>query len=143
MLMNDISAQGNVDGYRDVVFEALAEDAASALGITSDRLLQLGLVDEVIPEPLGGDHKDPEKVATAQDALSKCLANAITAAHAFVDDVVHAFTGFLGHAKGTVFEAALDVFARVAEEGEFEVVDSSSAIHGNTGDDLTLNQINN
>src|SRR5210317_1430242 len=43
---------------------AKAEDAASALGITSDRLLQLGLVDEVIPEPLGGAHKDPEKVAT-------------------------------------------------------------------------------
>ena len=42
---------------------ALAEDAASALGITSDRLLQLGLIDEVIPEPLGGAHKDPEKVA--------------------------------------------------------------------------------
>ncbi|MDX2415872.1 MAG: acetyl-CoA carboxylase carboxyltransferase subunit alpha [Xanthomonadales bacterium] len=43
---------------------ALAQDAASALGITSDRLLQLGLVDEVIPEPLGGAHKDLEKVAT-------------------------------------------------------------------------------
>ena len=43
---------------------ALAENAASALGITSDRLLQLGLVDEVIPEPLGGAHKDPQKVAT-------------------------------------------------------------------------------
>ena len=42
---------------------AMAEDAASALGITSDRLLQLGLVDEVIPEPLGGAHKDPETVA--------------------------------------------------------------------------------
>ena len=42
---------------------AMAEEAASALGITSDRLLQLGLVDEVIPEPLGGAHKDPEKVA--------------------------------------------------------------------------------
>jgi len=50
---------------------ALAEDAASALGITSDRLLQLGLVDEVIPEPLGGAHKDPEKVATR---VGNCLA---------------------------------------------------------------------
>ena len=50
---------------------ALAEDAASALGITSDRLLQLGLVDEVIPEPLGGAHKDPEKVATQ---VGECLA---------------------------------------------------------------------
>ncbi len=43
---------------------AMAEDAATALGITSDRLLQLGLVDEVIPEPLGGAHKDPEQVST-------------------------------------------------------------------------------
>jgi acetyl-CoA carboxylase carboxyl transferase subunit alpha len=50
---------------------ALAEDAATALGITSDRLLQLGLVDEVIPEPLGGAHKDPEKVASQ---VADCLA---------------------------------------------------------------------
>ncbi len=49
---------------------ALAKDAATALGITSDRLLQLGLVDEVIPEPLGGAHKDPEKVATK---VGNCL----------------------------------------------------------------------
>ncbi len=34
-------------------------------------LLQLGLVDEVIPEPLGGAHKDPEKVATR---VGNCLA---------------------------------------------------------------------
>jgi acetyl-CoA carboxylase carboxyl transferase subunit alpha len=38
---------------------AKAEDAATALGITSDRLKKLGLVDEVIPEPLGGAHKEP------------------------------------------------------------------------------------
>ena len=49
----------------------MAEDAASALGITSDRLLQLGLVDEVIPEPLGGAHKDPETVARQ---VGDCLA---------------------------------------------------------------------
>ncbi len=42
---------------------AMAETAATALGITSDRLLQLGLVDQVIPEPLGGAHTDPETVA--------------------------------------------------------------------------------
>jgi len=42
---------------------ANAEEAAMALGITSDRLKQLGLVDEVIPEPLGGAHKEPDEVA--------------------------------------------------------------------------------
>ncbi len=50
---------------------AMAEEAATALGITSDRLLQLGLVDEVIPEPLGGAHKDPGKVAAE---VGDCLA---------------------------------------------------------------------
>jgi len=42
---------------------ANAEEAATALGITSDRLKQLGLIDEVIPEPLGGAHKEPTEVA--------------------------------------------------------------------------------
>lgn len=42
---------------------AMAEEAASALGITSDSLKKLGLVDEIIPEPLGGAHKEPDEVA--------------------------------------------------------------------------------
>jgi acetyl-CoA carboxylase carboxyl transferase subunit alpha len=40
-----------------------AEAAATALGMTSDRLKKLELVDKVIREPLGGAHKNPEKVA--------------------------------------------------------------------------------
>jgi acetyl-CoA carboxylase carboxyl transferase subunit alpha len=39
------------------------EAAAEALGITAGRLKQLGLVDELLEEPLGGAHRDP--VATA------------------------------------------------------------------------------
>ena len=42
---------------------AHAEEAATQLGITSDRLKNMGLVDEVIPEPLGGAHKEPDEVA--------------------------------------------------------------------------------
>lgn len=42
---------------------ANAEAAATALGITSDRLKSLGLIDEIIPEPLGGAHKEPDEVA--------------------------------------------------------------------------------
>ena len=37
-----------------------AEDAATALGITAPRLLELGLIDEIIAEPLGGSHRDIE-----------------------------------------------------------------------------------
>ena len=35
-----------------------ASDAAEALGITSERLKELGLIDQIIPEPLGGAHRD-------------------------------------------------------------------------------------
>jgi acetyl-CoA carboxylase carboxyl transferase subunit alpha len=53
---------------------AYAEEAATALGITSDRLSNLGLVDKVIPEPLGGAHKEPETVAISiGDCLEKQL----------------------------------------------------------------------
>lgn len=41
-----------------------AARAAEALKITARHLLELGLVDEVIPEPLGGAHNEPE-VASA------------------------------------------------------------------------------
>lgn len=54
---------------------ANAEEAATALGITSDRLKKLGLVDQVIPEPLGGAHKAPEEVAgRIADCIEKQLA---------------------------------------------------------------------
>src|ERR1041384_3643585 len=42
---------------------AAASKAAEALKITAKDLLELGLVDEIIPEPLGGAHTDPEKTA--------------------------------------------------------------------------------
>ncbi|MBC2594277.1 acetyl-CoA carboxylase carboxyltransferase subunit alpha [Ruficoccus amylovorans] len=34
--------------------------AAEALKITADKLLELGIVDEIVDEPLGGAHTDPE-----------------------------------------------------------------------------------
>jgi len=42
---------------------ARAPDAAAALKLTANDLLQLGIVDEAIEEPLGGAHRDPEIVA--------------------------------------------------------------------------------
>jgi acetyl-CoA carboxylase carboxyl transferase subunit alpha len=42
---------------------AAAPKAAEALKITARNLLELNLVDEVIPEPLGGAHNDPPVIA--------------------------------------------------------------------------------
>lgn len=40
-----------------------AAEAADSLGITSSRLSELGLVDQVIREPLGGAHRNPDAMA--------------------------------------------------------------------------------
>ena len=40
-----------------------ADLAARALKFTSDNLLKFGIVDEVIPEPLGGAHRDHRGMA--------------------------------------------------------------------------------
>jgi acetyl-CoA carboxylase carboxyl transferase subunit alpha len=38
------------------------EVAADALKLTAEHMLSFGLIDEIIPEPLGGAHTDPEKM---------------------------------------------------------------------------------
>jgi acetyl-CoA carboxylase carboxyl transferase subunit alpha len=50
---------------------ANAADAAEALRITAKDLLELKLVDEIVPEPLGGAHTDPP--ATAQNLKAHLL----------------------------------------------------------------------
>ncbi|HIE53660.1 MAG TPA: acetyl-CoA carboxylase carboxyl transferase subunit alpha, partial [Chromatiaceae bacterium] len=51
-----------------------AELAAEAMKITSDRLKELGLIDEIIDEPLGGGHRDMERCAkNLKDTLNKHL----------------------------------------------------------------------
>ena len=42
-----------------------ARDAADALAMTTSRLQELGLVDRIIPEPLGGAHRDHDATAAA------------------------------------------------------------------------------
>ena len=47
-----------------------APEAAEALKMTADDLLRLGVIDEIIPEPPGGAHRDP---AAMCDAVKKAL----------------------------------------------------------------------
>jgi len=52
-----------------------AADAAEAMGITAGRLKELGLVDRVLQEPLGGAHRDPPTMAeTLRLTLNEVLA---------------------------------------------------------------------
>ncbi|MCJ1887719.1 acetyl-CoA carboxylase carboxyl transferase subunit alpha [Pseudomonas sp. LA21] len=47
-----------------------APDAAEAMGITASRLKDLGIVDNIIPEPLGSAHRDP---AAMSESIRKAL----------------------------------------------------------------------
>jgi len=53
-----------------------AADAAEAMGITSQRLKALNLIDRVIDEPLGGAHRDPRgTISRFKQVLQEELAN--------------------------------------------------------------------
>lgn len=51
-----------------------APEAAEALKLTADDLYKAGIIDEVIPEPLGGAHHNPEQTAqNIKEAINKNL----------------------------------------------------------------------
>jgi len=65
MLQYSIYSVISPEGCASILYKSAdrAADAAEAMGITSERLLDLGLVDRVVEEPLGGAHRDPGAVA--------------------------------------------------------------------------------
>ncbi len=46
-----------------------AKDAAEQLGLTAKRLLDLGLIDKVVREPIGGAHRNPKQMGTRLKAV--------------------------------------------------------------------------
>ena len=52
-----------------------APEAAEALKLTADDLQELGLIDGVIPEPMGGAHRDP---IVASETVKEAIASAIS-----------------------------------------------------------------
>jgi acetyl-CoA carboxylase carboxyl transferase subunit alpha len=53
---------------------ARAQEAATSMRITAQDLMRLGVIDAIVPEPLGGAHRDPETaVMAAGEALAASL----------------------------------------------------------------------
>ncbi|MBI4179904.1 acetyl-CoA carboxylase carboxyltransferase subunit alpha [bacterium] len=65
MLENAIYSVISPEGCAAILWKdaARAQEAASALKMTADELLKLGIIDGVIPEPLGGAHRGLESAA--------------------------------------------------------------------------------
>lgn len=65
MLQYSIYSVISPEGCASILWKdpAKASDAAKAMGITADKILGFGLVDDVIKEPLGGAHRNLEAMA--------------------------------------------------------------------------------
>jgi acetyl-CoA carboxylase carboxyl transferase subunit alpha len=51
-----------------------AQDAATSMKITAQDLIRFGVIDEIIPEPVGGAHRDPPAaMAAAGEAITSAL----------------------------------------------------------------------
>lgn len=79
MLENSYYSVASPEGCASIVYKdaAQAGRAAECLGLTAGQLVEMGIADEIVPEPLGGAHHDPEfvydavrtKIASALDEL--------------------------------------------------------------------------
>lgn len=65
MLQYSIYSVISPEGCASILWKSQdkAKDAAEALGLTAPRLLELGLIDKVIREPVGGAHRNPRSMA--------------------------------------------------------------------------------
>jgi acetyl-CoA carboxylase carboxyl transferase subunit alpha len=76
MLENAVYSVISPEGCAAILWKDASqkERAAEALKLTADDLLRLQVVDEIIPEPAGGAHADPQQAAQAlRTALDKTL----------------------------------------------------------------------
>jgi acetyl-CoA carboxylase carboxyl transferase subunit alpha len=78
MLQYSIYSVISPEGCASILWKSAdkAEDAAEAMRITANSLNDFGLVDEVLMEPLGGAHRDPDGTADViRNALLKHIAD--------------------------------------------------------------------
>ncbi len=80
MLEHSVYSVISPEGCAAILWDdpAKVPDAASALKMTAQDLLNLHIVDDVIPEPLGGAHRDPR---TMTDRVAKTLTNQLFQLH--------------------------------------------------------------
>lgn len=90
MLENAVYSVLSPEGFASILWKdsGRAGEAAGLMKLTAANLLALGAADQVIPEPLGGAHREPESVYRAVDRavhahLSQLLKLRSPAAHRY------------------------------------------------------------
>ena len=87
MLEHSIYSVISPEGAASILWRdpARAKDAAVALKITAQDLKKFGVIDEIIPEPLGGAHRMPEQ---AMKATAEAIARTLRAYSGLSGDVL-------------------------------------------------------
>jgi len=67
MLQYSIYSVISPEGCASILWKSAekASIAAEAMGVSADKNLQLGLIDQIVPEPLGGAHRDYDAIAAS------------------------------------------------------------------------------
>jgi len=76
MLENSVYSVITPEGCASILWRSAdqAQEAAEAMRLTAEDLKKLEIVDEVIPEPLGGAHRGPEETIKALgEAMGRAL----------------------------------------------------------------------
>ncbi|MDQ2068329.1 acetyl-CoA carboxylase carboxyl transferase subunit alpha [Natronospira bacteriovora] len=82
MLQHSIYSVISPEGCASILWRSAekASDAAEAMGITAERILELKLIDGILEEPLGGAHRD-------WDAIAQTLKKSLLDAHYQLDQM--------------------------------------------------------
>ena len=76
MLQHSIYTVASPEAAASILWRdsARARDAATNMKITAKDLLEFGVIDDIVPEPLGGAHRDPERtIVDMGEALASAL----------------------------------------------------------------------
>lgn len=84
MLQYSVYSVISPEGCASILWKdaARAEEAASALGMTAEKLLELGLIDSIISEPTGGAHRNHRDAADAVKASILSALNGVSSLEA-------------------------------------------------------------
>jgi acetyl-CoA carboxylase carboxyl transferase subunit alpha len=80
MQQNAMYAITSPEGAAAILFRDRdrAPEVAEALGVSAGELLELGVIDEIVPEPTGGAHVDPEgAIRMLEPMVRRALAEAM------------------------------------------------------------------
>lgn len=87
MLENSIYSVISPEGCAAILWKdaARAPEAASALKVTAEELLRLGMIDGIVPEPLGGAHRD---VIGCAKEIRRTIESALTDVSGFTPEIM-------------------------------------------------------